>query len=56
VLDCLEFDDRLRSVDVLDDVGFMAMDLERLGQPDLAGSFVRCAARKSCSMSRRKQI
>jgi hypothetical protein len=35
VLDCLEFDDRLRSIDVLDDVAFLAMDLERLGRPDL---------------------
>ena len=36
VLDCLEFDDRLRWGDVLYDVGFLAMDLERLGRPDLA--------------------
>ena len=35
VLDCLEFDDRLRYVDVLDDVAFLAMDLERLGRPEL---------------------
>jgi len=34
-LDCLEFDDRLRSVDGLDDVAFLAMDLERLGRPYL---------------------
>ena len=33
VLDCLEFDDQLRHVDVLDDVAFLAMDLERLGAP-----------------------
>lgn len=36
VLDCLEFDDTLRFVDTLDDVAFLAMDLERLGRPDLA--------------------
>ncbi len=36
ILDCLEFDDRLRRVDVLDDVAFLAMDLEWLGAPDLA--------------------
>ncbi|HYQ63974.1 AAA family ATPase [Actinophytocola sp.] len=35
VLDCLEFDDRLRRVDVLDDVAFLAMDLERAGRADL---------------------
>ncbi|HET6712036.1 AAA family ATPase [Amycolatopsis sp.] len=35
VLDCLEFDDHLRHVDVLDDVAFLAMDLDRLGAPEL---------------------
>ena len=40
VLDCLEFDDRLRWVDVLDDVAFLAMDLERLGRPDLGRLFL----------------
>ena len=36
VLDCLDFDDRLRFVDGLDDVAFLAMDLEHLGAPDAA--------------------
>jgi aminoglycoside phosphotransferase family enzyme/predicted kinase len=36
ILDGLEFDDRLRWGDVLYDVGFLAMDLERLDRPDLA--------------------
>jgi aminoglycoside phosphotransferase family enzyme/predicted kinase len=40
VLDCIEFDDRLRHCDVLADVAFLAMDLERLGAPDLATRFV----------------
>jgi aminoglycoside phosphotransferase family enzyme/predicted kinase len=40
VLDCLEFDDRLRWVDVIDDAAFLAMDLERLGRPDLARRFL----------------
>ena len=31
VLDCLEFDDHLRYVDGLDDIAFLAMDLEHLG-------------------------
>ena len=39
ILDCLEFDDRLRWLDGLDDASFLAMDLERLGAPDLAGRF-----------------
>lgn len=41
VLDCLDFADRLRWVDVLDDVAFLAMDLERLGRPDLGELFLR---------------
>ena len=36
VLDCLEFDDRLRFVDGLDDIAFLAMDLEHLGALSLA--------------------
>jgi predicted kinase len=40
ILDCLEFDDRLRWGDVLCDVGFLAMDLERLGRSDLARAFL----------------
>jgi uncharacterized protein len=39
-LDCLEFDDRLRYVDGLDDAAFLAMDLERLGAAELARSFL----------------
>jgi aminoglycoside phosphotransferase family enzyme/predicted kinase len=35
-LDCLEFDDDLRYGDVVADVAFLAMDLERLGHPSLA--------------------
>ena len=40
VLDCIEFDPRLRYVDVIADVAFLAMDLERLGAPDLAQAFL----------------
>jgi uncharacterized protein len=40
ILDCLEFADRLRYGDVLADVAFLAMDLERLGHPDLAARFL----------------
>ncbi len=40
ILDALEFDDRLRWGDVLYDVGFLAMDLERLGRLDLALAFL----------------
>jgi len=40
VLDCLEFDDALRYVDRIDDAAFLAMDLERLGRPELARRFL----------------
>jgi uncharacterized protein len=47
LLDCLEFDDALRYVDGIDDVAFLAMDLEFLGRRDLADFFLneylRCA-------------
>lgn len=35
VLDCLDFDEHLRVGDVLADIAFLAMDLQRLGRPDL---------------------
>ena len=40
VLDCLEFAPRLRFGDVLGDVAFLVMDLERLGAPELATAFL----------------
>jgi aminoglycoside phosphotransferase family enzyme/predicted kinase len=40
ILDCIEFSDRLRHGDVLADVGFLAMDLERLGAAGLAQRFL----------------
>ena len=40
ILDCIEFDDALRLGDGLSDAAFLAMDLERLGRPDLAEQFL----------------
>ena len=40
LLDCLDFDDRLRYVDGIDDAAFLAMDLEFLGRKDLADYFL----------------
>ena len=40
ILDCLEFDDALRYGDVLADVAFLAMDLERIGAVELAQQFL----------------
>lgn len=41
ILDCLEFDDRLRHGDVLADIAFLAMDLERVGAPELGEAVLR---------------
>lgn len=40
VLDCVEFSDRFRCSDVVADVTFLAMDLERLGAPEAARRFL----------------
>jgi uncharacterized protein len=40
ILDCIEFDDQLRHGDVVADVAFLAMDLERLGAPGAAIRFL----------------
>ncbi|MBK5289406.1 MAG: AAA family ATPase [Acidimicrobiia bacterium] len=40
ILDCIEFDDSLRFGDVLADVAFLAMDLERIGAPALGARFL----------------
>lgn len=40
LLDCLEFDVRLRVSDGLADAAFLAMDLERLGAPALGDAFL----------------
>ena len=47
ILDCLDFDDRLRWLDGLDDAAFLAMDLERLGAPALAEQFMAAYAEYS---------
>jgi len=41
ILDCVEFSDRLRYGDVIADVAFLAMDLERLGHADAGADFLR---------------
>jgi hypothetical protein len=41
ILDCLEFDDHLRWIDQLDDVAFLAMDLEYRDREDLTRELLR---------------
>jgi aminoglycoside phosphotransferase family enzyme len=40
IIDCLEFNPRLRAVDPLDEVAFLALECERLGAP-WAGRYIR---------------
>lgn len=40
ILDCLEFDDKLRYVDCVDDAAFLAMDLEFLGRSEAGEYFL----------------
>ena len=40
IYDCIEFNDRLRYVDVANDIAFLAMDLDHKDRPDLAQHFV----------------
>lgn len=41
IMDCVEFNRRIRWVDVTRDVGFLAMDLDYRGHADLGRAFVR---------------
>jgi uncharacterized protein len=47
LLDCLEFDASLRHLDTLSDAASLAMDLERLGRPDLSTAFLDSYRRAS---------
>ena len=47
ILDCLDFDDKLRWLDGLDDAAFLVMDLERLCAPVLARRFAEWYAEYS---------
>ncbi len=40
IYDCIEFNERLRYIDVASDVAFLAMDLDHYGRPDLAARFI----------------
>jgi aminoglycoside phosphotransferase family enzyme/predicted kinase len=44
IFDCIEFSDRLRYVDVANDIAFLAMDLDHNGRPDLARHFAATMA------------
>ena len=41
IFDCIEFNADLRSLDMLNEIAFLCMDLERYGRPDFARAFIR---------------
>jgi aminoglycoside phosphotransferase family enzyme/predicted kinase len=45
IIDCIEFNQRFRFIDVTSEVAFLAVDLERLGAAAVAHHFVRAYAR-----------
>lgn len=47
IIDCIEFNQRFRFIDVTSEVAFLAVDLERLGAAAMAAHFVRAYARFS---------
>jgi uncharacterized protein len=44
IYDCIEFNDRLRYVDIANDAAFLAMDLDHNGRPDLSRHFAQAMA------------
>ena len=40
IFDCIEFNDAMREIDILDEVAFLCMDLEARGRDDLGSQFV----------------
>lgn len=40
IIDCVEFSAALRTVDILCDAAFLAMDLDAIGRPDLSAEFI----------------
>ncbi|HEU4662541.1 MAG TPA: AAA family ATPase, partial [Dokdonella sp.] len=48
IIDCLEFSRRLRTLDALDEIGYLALECERLGAPDV-GAAILAAYRTQCA-------
>jgi uncharacterized protein len=51
LIDCIEFNQRFRFIDVTSEVAFLAVDLERLGAPAVAHRFVRAYVQHSGDVS-----
>lgn len=47
IFDCIEFDDTLREIDVLDEIGFLSMDIEAHNAPELSKYLVKTYIEKT---------
>ena len=47
IIDCIEFNERFRYTDVAADIGFLAMDIDYYGKPDLNDPLLRTYIEKS---------
>jgi uncharacterized protein len=47
IFDCIEFNERFRYCDVISEIAFLAMDLDRYGRADLSRRFIQTYALKS---------
>jgi aminoglycoside phosphotransferase family enzyme/predicted kinase len=50
IIDCIEFNHEFRYIDVASEVAFLAMDLDRLGVPEMAHRFVRAYVKATGDM------
>jgi len=41
IFDCIEFDDKLREIDLLSEIGFLCMDIEAHNAPELSNYFLK---------------
>jgi len=52
LFDCIEFDEALRCIDVMQDAAFVAMDLDASARPDLAALFLDTYAEQTAFLDR----
>jgi aminoglycoside phosphotransferase family enzyme len=46
IFDCIEFDDKLREIDLLSEIGFLCMDIEAHNAPELSNYFLKIYNKK----------
>lgn len=51
IFDCIEFNDDFREIDILSEIAFLCMDLERLGRQDLSQAFLEYYVKRVSCMT-----